>query len=684
MGIELNARAFINQLNNIKESQLQAGVNKLSQKERKFVLDCVEILKGKPIGELKLNGKNFKKISTEIFRKVTNEKAFDRNSSLIDKFLQAIGIRISNSRVVVNVKGQTLDNKSFAKLLTSFKDYKTAHPGEKVSFANFLRDYGYSTELKGINFGINSLTINQVKGHGVAPFWGTDLFKDVSFEGLSFSKCDFGNINFRNSQFKNCEFHHCNMKNTVFFQARLSDTSFSRCDFEESIFNNARLNNVQFSYSNMEYANFQQAKLQKTEFSHCPMIGTNFIEASVSKASKLRHCDLTNCLLFETKEAFRITGGKEHKITKPIVGIMWSLETPGLTATKLNRSLKSNDSIPLKYNYHPEGIKTDKLDREVNRRLSQIKKNPKPDALSIPAHLLELSKKEPEKNPQIAKLQAQAKNLLKHVDSLLLPGGADIQPEFYGQRKTTTDRHSLDPDYRRTILEFALLDEARTKGTPCMGICRGSQMGNIFYGGDLKQHVPGQTFSIQTYQAEPMNKSLGQGMLRGAMKGKPIKGVTMHHQANAKVGEDLEAVIVHKEKVVKQVGGKKVVETAFIPKALENKRGAPLILIQFHPEFKGDRGNWEGAFIDYKLSEANKDFFTGFIGAAKTYRKKKDVLDEIKNLQLNNFVALQKKENQRRELEELRKAGAVKGLTEDEDGGKKIRMVSSNLSIKPV
>ena len=60
------------------------------------------------------------------------------------------------------------------------------------------------------------------------------------------------------------------------------------------------------------------------------------------------------------------------------------------------------------------------------------------------------------------------------------------------------------------------------------------------------------------------------------------------------------------------------------------------------------------------------------------------MLDEIKNLQLNNFVALQKKENQRRELEELRKAGAVKGLTEDEDGGKKIRMVSSNLSIKPV
>jgi gamma-glutamyl-gamma-aminobutyrate hydrolase PuuD len=410
------------------------------------------------------------------------------------------------------------------------------------------------------------------------------------------------------------------------------------------------------------------------------MSGTNFIEATVSQNCQLNGCDLTNCLLFESKKAFLISGGKEHVITKPIIGLLWSLETPGLTATKLNRSLRTNDAIPMKYNYLPIDIDTNQLDEEVKNNLKEMKKIRDPSALSIPARLLERSKTAPSVNPQIFKLQNHAKNLLNHVDCLLLPGGSDIQPEMYGKKKKTSDRHVLESDYRRTILEFALLDEARIKGIPCMGICRGSQMGNIFYGGDLQQHVPGQTFRIQTYQAEPAKKSTGQGIIRGAMKRRAVKGVTMHHQANRRVGKELEAVIVHREKKIIKVNGKKVVRTMRIPKALENKRGAPLILMQFHPEFKGDTGNWEGKFIDYQLSEANKGFFQGFIEAANAYRKKKEVLEEIKTFQLNRFVLAKQKIEQGGELKDLKKFGAVRGIVQDETV-EKVRKVFSSLDV---
>ena len=71
--------------------------------------------------------------------------------------------------------------------------------------------------------------------------------------------------------------------------------------------------------------------------------------------------------------------------------------------------------------------------------------------------------------------------------ALLLPGGGDLEPWRYGQRNTAS--RGLEP--RRDAGEMALLDRFSAAGKPVLGICRGLQTINVFFGGTLLQDLPG-------------------------------------------------------------------------------------------------------------------------------------------------------------------------------------------------
>ena len=99
---------------------------------------------------------------------------------------------------------------------------------------------------------------------------------------------------------------------------------------------------------------------------------------------------------------------------------------------------------------------------------------------------------------------ALARDLVERVDGLLVPGGADISPSRYGQRKHKT--HSpLHP--RREESWFQALAAADQRPIPIMGICLGCQVLNVGRGGTLIQDVPSQW-------PEAMGHSRGQGEKR--------------------------------------------------------------------------------------------------------------------------------------------------------------------------
>lgn len=70
-------------------------------------------------------------------------------------------------------------------------------------------------------------------------------------------------------------------------------------------------------------------------------------------------------------------------------------------------------------------------------------------------------------------------------DALVLGGGADIEPSRYGQ----PSRQAVDTDPERDTFEWQMLEAASGHGIPVLGICRGAQVLNTFFGGTLHQEI---------------------------------------------------------------------------------------------------------------------------------------------------------------------------------------------------
>lgn len=71
--------------------------------------------------------------------------------------------------------------------------------------------------------------------------------------------------------------------------------------------------------------------------------------------------------------------------------------------------------------------------------------------------------------------------------ALLLPGGGDIHPKYFGAE--IEDCRNLDEE--RDAAEWELMTRFTKTGRPILGVCRGMQVLNVFFGGTLRQHVEG-------------------------------------------------------------------------------------------------------------------------------------------------------------------------------------------------
>lgn len=98
--------------------------------------------------------------------------------------------------------------------------------------------------------------------------------------------------------------------------------------------------------------------------------------------------------------------------------------------------------------------------------------------------------------PMIAPLPQtvnEAENILKNCSGLLLTGGVDADPALYGSYRQYDTESICKPRDRG---EYMLLEAALKLRMPVLGICRGIQIINVYFGGTLYQDIPFQVRAL--------------------------------------------------------------------------------------------------------------------------------------------------------------------------------------------
>jgi putative glutamine amidotransferase len=188
------------------------------------------------------------------------------------------------------------------------------------------------------------------------------------------------------------------------------------------------------------------------------------------------------------------------------------------------------------------------------------------------------------------------------IDGLILAGGADIEPERYGEQPHPRTR-IIRP--HRDAGELALLAEAENRGLPVLGICRGVELITVARGAPLHQHLPDRAVDGDpraeyevVHQGAPgqyvnHDVTIAEGSKLASIVGTKLTVSSYHHQAPARPGRGMVAVAHAPDGTLE---------------AVEDPDKEFHLGVLWHPEFDGQLG-----------------LFYALVAAARAYRRSRAV-----------------------------------------------------------
>ncbi|MCC8395094.1 gamma-glutamyl-gamma-aminobutyrate hydrolase family protein [Paraburkholderia sp. MMS20-SJTR3] len=163
----------------------------------------------------------------------------------------------------------------------------------------------------------------------------------------------------------------------------------------------------------------------------------------------------------------------------------------------------------------------------------------------------------------------------KHLDGLLLQGGADVSPQTYAEAASS---HEWPGDRVRDMYELELLHEFIESGKPVLGVCRGCQLINVAFGGTLYQDIATDVPTAGAHVNENYDQHRhgvhfpdGSTLLNMFPGRRDAIVNSIHHQAVKTLGRDLNI-----EAVSASDG---------IIEAVRYRRAPFVMGVQWHPEF---------------------------------------------------------------------------------------------------
>lgn len=163
--------------------------------------------------------------------------------------------------------------------------------------------------------------------------------------------------------------------------------------------------------------------------------------------------------------------------------------------------------------------------------------------------------------------------LAGHLAGLLLSGGGDLDPVFFGE-EPRPGLGEISP--LQDALELTVTARMKDLGRPVLGICRGAQVINVALGGSLYQSIAGQVPGAwKHFQDAPRSYrthgvTVAEGSLLAAVMGSGVLRVnSFHRQAVARPAPGLKITARASDGVVE---------------GIEDEKGQ-FLGVQWHPEW---------------------------------------------------------------------------------------------------
>lgn len=165
-------------------------------------------------------------------------------------------------------------------------------------------------------------------------------------------------------------------------------------------------------------------------------------------------------------------------------------------------------------------------------------------------------------------------NMLEGIDGLVLTGGADYNPLWYGEQPEK-ELHTINST--RDLPELLLTRLAFNRQIPILGICRGVQTMAIALGGNLVQDLK---TPLKHSQDAPRSEAthsvtITEGSTLYGLYGQETFVNSFHHQAVKDCGSHLHVVATAPDGMIE---------------AVESTEQKALMGVQWHPEWMGGEG----------------------------------------------------------------------------------------------
>ena len=181
-------------------------------------------------------------------------------------------------------------------------------------------------------------------------------------------------------------------------------------------------------------------------------------------------------------------------------------------------------------------------------------------------------------------LPEHAINYVSMIDKLIVTGGQNVLPKFYGEEQSIDSDDYLE---KRDLFEIALIEEAQKQGKPIFTVCRGTQLYNVVMGGKLFQSIPDH-WQNQSGDIATQDVLIEEDSLLSKFYGTKAHVNSFHRQALSQLGQGLKVTAQAEDGIIE---------------AIESSQGYPYIGIQWHPELLVENSPQDCALFEYVVKE---------------------------------------------------------------------------------